>query len=302
LSLTALVWGAAPVLVKLLQPYFDPLTQSFFRYLTAGLSVLFLCGFAQPQPLRQAAIQWPRLLLPAAIVAIHQILFVEGLYRTSAVVSSLIGKTSAVFIPVLAYLFLAEERHIVRHPRFLWGTGWALTGVVGIVLGQPAPPGENTLLGAGILLVSMLAWSVYAVMTKPLVHRFSPLVITGVVPLLACIYFTPFLLVQGQLHQIRSAPPDILALLFGSGALVIGVGNAGYYHALRHVGPSLATSFLLITPLVAWLMSCLTLQERLTSVQIAFSGLLLLGCFLISRVTLRPQPLARGTRPENPGT
>lgn len=100
---------------------------------------------------------------------------------------------------------------------------------------------------------------------------------------MACVLFLPVVAIFGDFHRIIEVSIKSRLLIFGSGVLVIGMGNVSYYSALKYIGPSIASSFLLITPLLTGILSFFILDERLTHLQLAFSIVLLFGCFLITR-------------------
>jgi drug/metabolite transporter (DMT)-like permease len=229
------------------------------------------------------------LVVPVMVVTAHQIAYVSGVYLTSAVAASLISKLNAIFIPAFSFLVLVEERYIVKNSTFLSGTFLALIGVAGVILGKSHSFDNSDNLGAAVIIVSMLLWSVYAVMIKRVVARIEPLAITALVPLMSCVLFLPIVALRGNFHRIVEVSMSSRLLLFGSGLLAIGVGNVCYYSALKHIGPSIASSFLLVTPLLTGVLSFFILDEKLTGIQLVFSTLLLFGCFLLTRVKVSPK-------------
>ena len=284
LSAAAFAWGWPNILIKLLSKDFDPVTQAFFRYLSAGITVFILCFIFDRQKLVIARQNVKMLLVPVIIVTAHQIAYVSGVYLTSAVAAILIAKLNAIFIPALSFIVLVEERHVVKNSAFLSGTFFALIGVAGVIFGKGYSFDNSANLGAVVIIVSMLLWSVYAVMIKRVVARIDPLAITALVPLMSCVLFLPIVALRGNFHRIVEVSMSSRLLLFGSGLLAIGVGNVCYYSALKHIGPSIASSFLLVTPLLTGVLSFFILDEKLTGIQLVFSAVLIFGCFLITRV------------------
>jgi len=280
----ACAWGSTSVLIKILSVDFDAITQAFFRYISAGTTVFIICFIFERDKLVAGIKKIKMLFIPVMVVFISQISYVNGVYRTSAIAASLIVKLNAVTISILSFIVLVEERRVIKNPFFLLGTLFAFLGVGGVILGKADSAGDSTNLGAALLIFSMFHWSVYTVMIKRVVDEIDPLVIAGLVPLMACVLFLPTVAIFGDFHRIVEVSTKSRLLLFGSGMLVIGMGNVSYYSALKHVGAPIASSFLLITPLITGILSFFILDERLTHLQLAFSILLLFGCFLITRV------------------
>jgi len=283
LLFTAFIWGWPNILIKLVSPDFDALTQSFYRYLAASATTAVICLIFWRGAYREGLRNLRHLLLPTAVVTAHQMSYLTGVYLSSAIAASVISKTSALFVPALSFLFFSEERAVIRNPRFLSGTALALAGVIGLVLTKGGMMMGEGMAGPALLLLSAFLWSLFSVLIKPVTGRIDPLVITGIVPLLSCALFFPAWAALADLRQVFEAPPRSVLIMLGSGVFVVGMGNTLYYVAIQRVGAAVSTNFLLSTPLVAGVLAYFILGERLTPLQMAFSGLLLTGCLLITR-------------------
>ena len=164
------------------------------------------------------------------------------------------------------------------------GTFLALVGVIGVILTKSQSLSNYDNRGAMLLVFSMLWVAVYVIKIKTLVQKIHPLVIIACVPLLGCLILLPLVLVFGNLHKILEVDFKTVVLLLGASAVSLGAGDSLYYYAIRHLGASVSTSFLLITPLIAGVLAFFTLGELLTTGQILFSVILILGCLLTVRV------------------
>ena len=284
-GLVSFIWGTANVLIKVLSPHFDPLTQSFYRYLIAGLFMLGVVSRWAPGQLRTLRGNFRVLLLPVIVLSAHQLCYVTGIYQTPAVFAALMSKSSAMLIPTIAALVYPEERRIVRHPKFILGAVLALVGVVGVILSKEPDRGHLSGFGVFMIAVATLTWSIYAVMVKRMVRDVSPFALSAVMPLLSCLIFLPLLGWFGHWRQPFEVPWPTALLLLGSGVLVIGLGNACYYYGVQQVGPSIASVVLLTTPFTTGLIAYAAgQQEQLTPIQWLFGLGLLGGCFLVSRI------------------
>lgn len=283
LMATAFIWGWPNILIKLVSRDFDALTQSFYRYLAASSTTAVICLIFWRGDYREGLKNLRLLLLPTVVVTAHQMAYLTGVYLTSAIAASVTSKTSGLFVPILSFFLFPEERAVIRNPKFLIGTALALTGVLGLVLARGGMMMGVGLAGPALLLLSAFLWSLFSVLIKPLTGRIDPTVITGIVPLLSCILFFPVWASMARLGQVFEAPLRSALIMLGSGVLVVGMGNTLFYVALKRVGASVATNFLLCTPLVTGILAYLILGERLTPLQIVFSAVLLTGCLLVSR-------------------
>ena len=286
----AFVWSWPNVMIRMLRTDFDVFTQSFFRYVAASV-FLFAVGLAfTRRRIVDATSNLKILLVPAVIMAVHQIFFTAGIFMTSAVVSSLIGRLNAVIIPALSCIFYEDERQVVRNRSFLLGAFLALAGVMGVILGRDATEMDGFGVGTVFVMVGALGWSVYAIYIKKVVRSMDPLAIIAFVSLLSIFLFLPVVLVFGDIRKIASVSMRTQALLFGSGILGVGVGNVFYYHAIKHVGTSIASIFFLLLPLSVGVIAFLMLHETLTAVQVMSGAVLVFGCWIVTRLAKKRAP------------
>lgn len=288
----AFVWSWPSVMIRMLRTDFDVFTQSFFRYVAASV-FLFAVGliFAR-RKLQDGASNLKMLLIPALIMAAHQMFFTAGIFMTSAVVSSLMGRLNAIIIPVLSCIFYEDERRVVGNRNFLMGAFLALLGVGGVMLGRGAMNVDGFNLGTVFVMLGTLGWSIYAVYIKKILRSMDPLAIIAFVSLLSVLAFLPVVLIFGDIGKIAYVSMGKRMLLFGSGILGVGIGNVFYYHAVRHVGTSIPSIFFLLLPLSVGVIAFLVLGETLTVVQIVSGMVLIFGCFVVIRLAKKTRSQA----------
>ncbi|MBM3235062.1 DMT family transporter [Candidatus Poribacteria bacterium] len=280
----AFIWGGFNVFIKALSSQFDVVTQSFFWYLSGGTVALLLSAITVPKELLVAVKNIKLFFVPTILIAIHLLTFIQGVYMTNATSSALIAKLNAIFVPILSFVFFPDERRIVKNKKFLLGTFLAFVGVVGVILTKSQSSSNYDSRGAILLVFSMLWIAVYVIKIKTLVQKIHPLVIIACVPLLGCLILLPLVLVFGNLHKILEVDYKTAFLLLGASAVSLGAGDSLYYYSIRHLGASISTSFLLITPLITGVLGFFALGERLTTGQMLFSIILIVGCLLTVRV------------------
>jgi drug/metabolite transporter (DMT)-like permease len=285
----AVVWSWPGVMIRMLRTDFDVFTQSFFRYVAASVFLFAVGLIFTRRKLQDGAGNLKMLLIPALIMAAHQMFFTAGIFMTSAVVSSLMGRLNAIIIPVLSCIFYEDERRVVGNRNFLMGAFLALLGVGGVILGRGAMNVDGFNLGTVFVMLGTLGWSVYAVYIKKVLRSIDPLAIIAFVSLLSVLAFLPVVLIFGDIGRIAYVSMGKRMVLFGSGILGVGIGNVFYYHAVRHVGTSISSVFFLLLPLSVGVIAFLVLGETLTVVQIVSGTVLIFGCFIVVR-------LARKTR------
>ena len=91
-------------------------------------------------------------------------------------------------------------------------------------------------------------------------------------------------MIFGDIGKVASVSTGKLAILFGSGILGVGIGNVFYYHAIKHVGTSIASVFFLLLPLSVGVIAFFVLGETVTVVQIACGAVLVFGCWIVTKL------------------
>ncbi len=278
----AFAWSWPNVLIRILKADFDIFTQSFYRYIGASV-FLFAVGFIfSRRKMVYAALNLKTLLIPSVIMAIHQIFYTTGVFMTSAVVSSLIGRLNAIVIPALSFTFYMDERQVVKNKSFIIGALIALIGVAGVILGKGNNVEGGFNVGVIFVILGTISWSIYAVYIKKVVRSIDPLAIISYVSLISIIIFFPLVLKFGDIGSIGKTPIKTNLLLFGSGILGVGVGNVFYYYAVRYVGTSISSIFFLLLPFSIGILGFLILNETLTAVQIIAGILSIIGCWMVT--------------------
>jgi len=288
---TAVIWGWPTVFIKFLSSDFDVVTQSFFRYLAASVFLLIWAYFFARSDFRKALKRPKNFIIPGILVVAFQCTYVLGIYYTSAVVANLIHKTTVFFTLGLSFLFLYDEKRIMKSTSFLVGIILGTLGVLGVVMGG-SPLQEVSALkyneGAMLLLLCSFIWAIYTVLIKKIIGDLQPPVATGFVLSFSSLFFIPLVLLFGDMTVISRLPLSTNLILFGSGILCVGIGNVFYYLSVHMLGTSKTTTCLLLTPLFGAIFAYMVLGEVLTPFQLISGALLLAGSFLIVNKELKP--------------
>ena len=278
----AVAWSWPNVMIRILKADFDIFTQSFYQYIGASI-FLFAVGFIfTRKKMIHAAVNLKILLIPSLIMTVNQVFYTAGVFMTSAVVASMIGRLNAVVIPALSLAFYLDERQIVKSKGFILGSLVAFVGVAGVILGKGQNVEGGFNIGVAFVLISTLSWSVYAVYIKKIIRLIDPLAIISYVSLISIALFLPLVLKFGDLGSIGNVPLKTNLLLFGSGILGVGVGNVFYYYAVRYVGTSVSSIFFLLLPFSVGILGYFVLGETLTIMQIVAGFLSIVGCWMVT--------------------
>ncbi len=284
------------LLLRYLTFHFDSFTLCFARFLAGGVFLLGLGLVRQPQALK-ALVHSRRIVgamgLLALLMAVSNVLAVEGIAKTDAATASLFRILGMPLTVAAAMWAFRDERALARSPFFLMGSVLVLAGGIGIALAGASAPGGSSAYLAGTVFLSgaIVLACAHGLLIKRLTREHSPLALAGICACLTSVLFLLAALFVGDLSRLTSAPPRTVALLFGSGVygLVVGMGLA--FVVIRDVGISLFRVANLGVPVLVAVLAYLVLGEALTLTQIAFGGLLLLGCACALRATRLPSPV-----------
>lgn len=285
---TVCIWAFNVSVTKYVLTHgFRPLAYASIRYaLAAVLAAVFVLVLE-----RSLAVHGRRAWLLISIAALflfaNQICFVYSLKLASATTVSLILGTT----PIFAALFASAVGLERLSGRFWLATLASFAGVALVALGSGGELSSD--LGGELLAVGLSAsWAAYSVCLTPLMGRYSPYRISGLVllPMTALLLLVSIGALGDQ--DYGDLPTlDWLALAYAVvGPLLL--TNVLWFTAIRRVGPSRATLFANIQPFLAVIFAVLLLSEGLSGLQVA-GGLLIAAGIVIGRIeSSGPEPVA----------
>lgn len=181
-------WAANVVVLKVLLKDIPPAALSAGRYvIVSALALLVVAARRGPWTIEGRDV--PRALASGLLgVALFQVLFMEGLQRTSAFASNLLQGTE----PLFALLFLRILARVPVSPRQWWGVLVALLGA--LVFFIEGSTGDRHIafgLGELLLLSGSFVFALYGLISGPLFARYpghtvmAVTMLAGTMPLLA---------------------------------------------------------------------------------------------------------------------
>ncbi len=272
LTVVQLLFGTLGPIGKIALPVFGAPGVALARIL-GGAVVFGALRLAMGQPRAPRALQ-PRLALCAFIgVVANQLLFLEGLSRTSAVHATLLVTTTPVFT-LLAGALLHRER---PRAQVLAGVMLSLGGV-GLLVGPKL--GTGALLGDLLILANTALYATYLVISRPLLAQLPP--ITVAAGLFA--WAAPMVLLVRGFSWPEAPAPALWAL----GWIVLGPTVGTYLlnlMALRQVPATLVGLFISLQPFVAAALALPLLGEVPGPREALAAALSLGGIVLASRAS-----------------
>jgi drug/metabolite transporter (DMT)-like permease len=158
--------------------------------------------------------RWALLALGLVAIPLNQGLFLTGLARTTPGHAALLYALTPIFVFLLARWRLGERATVAKAA----GIGLAFAGVV-VVLGGRGLLGDEQarqgLTGDLLVLLAVLAWSVYAVWSKIFAERYGVLAATGTAVTYGTLAYLPAgLLLSDAGHFARLSPWGWASLLY----------------------------------------------------------------------------------------
>lgn len=294
LSFVVIVWGASPTLFKIALAEAQPLTFVMIRFaLLCLVAVTVLLFRSRRNPaIRPFRIQrqdiWPLILSGLCGYGIYQILYIEGLYHSTAFAAALLGSTTPVWSAVL----LASLR-IERIWRWQWvGILISFGGIVWFLLEAPPSLSEapidhaltttDIVFGNALLFFGAALFSMYGIVNKRLIRRFSASELMAYTLLIGTVVMLPFgvssVISQDWTHVTWS----FWVILAYSVLFPIYITYSIWNWAIGRRGVGYVTLYSYATPILGGVVGYLALGERLSVAQIV-AGAVVLGGMLLAR-------------------
>lgn len=276
LLLMALIWGINFSVLKYGTQFLAPLAFNGLR-----LPIATGTQFAVARVMRLERTP-PRIALRLLFLGmlgngVYQVLFILGIVRSSVATAALIIASTPAFIAILGRLRGTE--HLSR--RNWLGIGCQLLGASTVVLGSSqAGQGEDTILGAVLILTASITWAFYSVSLQKVTEGIHTMQIGAWTALGGSI-----VLVIVGLPALVSAPWGTLpaglwwAVLY-SGVFAMVVAYLMYYRGLRVLGPTRTAVYSNLQPLFAGIVAYIALHEVPTPLQFAGAVLVVSGLLL----------------------
>jgi drug/metabolite transporter (DMT)-like permease len=282
----ALFWATNMIVLKSLLAVLPPAALSAARFALVSLLALAVMAVrSEPRGIDRG--DWPRLVGCALSgITLYQILFMEGLERTTAFTSNLMQGTE----PLLALFLLSLTGAAAVQPRQWGGVLLSFLGAVLFFL-QDAGSGAALAFGRGdaLNLASAVVFAAYGLLCGPLFRRYPGstamawTMTVGAVPLLLWAY--PAL---RSVDWLRLGPVVWGALVFSS-VLPVYVGYWIWNWAIARKGLAHASLYIFVDIVVTGVFAYLFLHERFGALRIAGAAVILLGVHL-ARANEPPHP------------
>ena len=273
------VWGSTFVVTKAAMRQFPPFTLAFLRFAVAAMVLAPLLRRGALVELRHTVSAGRLVFLAFTGIALFTAAFNFALVYGSAAQGALLYATVPAVVAICAVLFLKER----LSGRRLLGIACSMAGAALIVAtGEPRiSDAPAPLLGAALMLSTVVLWGAYTVAAKPIAAANQTAVTFALTAIGA------LLLLPTSAFEIAATGPPAATAEAWLGVIYLAVfASAGAYalynFALRELDASTVGAFSNIDPLVGVLTAYLFLGETLSPMQAVGAAIVIVGMWFAS--------------------
>jgi len=273
LFVLSIIWGLAFVAIKEADTELTPVNLALLRWLVACVPFLVLFPIIGRPKTKFERKDVPRLLAVAlANVAGYHISLNYAETTLSAGLSALLIAFGPIFIVILSYFLLDEK----ASRRVIVGLVLAFTGTAILSTGSVSASDLASYSGIFEALITALCYALFAVLGKPLVHKYGSACTTILAGLIGTAMMLPLL--SGSLFAQASA----LSFYGWASVLYLSLlstvfGYLMFYTLVSRGAVSRLSIQLYLIPVVSVIGGALLLSEPVTTEVVAGGGLMLVA-------------------------
>ena len=283
LAVLSVIWGMAFVAIKAVVTELSPVNLALLRWFIAGVPFLILLPIiGRPRvPLEKRDV--PRLLVVAFanVVGYHLSLYYAET-TISAGMSALLTSLGPIFIAILSFLLLKET----AGRRVVAGLALATFGTVILSVGSISASDLSSYAGIFEALVTAFCYALFAVLGKPLVHKYGSASTTILAGLVGTAMMLP-LLSGSFVTQTESLSFDAWVGVAYLALLSTVFGYLMFYTLISRGAVTRLAIQLYLIPVISVIGGALLLGEGVTPAVVVGGGLML---FAVGITTWKGRP------------
>lgn len=261
---TVVFWGISFISASQILTKIDPLILGFFRYILAALFVGVIV-IVRRVDLRVGKKDFLIFFLAVVLgIFLYSILENTALTLISPAAASIITALTPMAM-VLGNFLVHREKITVSEMLLI------LISIAGVVLvlydDLSAGSGGNEWLGYGIMLLSIVFWTAYTLMTQKIARKYNSLKVTAIQSFMTLLCFIPTLFIAPFPQFATFTLEDWGNLLF-LGVICSGLCYFLFITSVNLLGVTLPNLLLNFIPIVTILANCILRDQDLNGLQI----------------------------------
>jgi len=278
-----ILFGANYWIAKGLMPdHLQPMQIIFMRVSGTMLIALGIqMSIKELRVLKIDRADFPRLIISSLLgVALNQMLFFTGLNHTTPVDAAIINSANPILVVVFASWLLNERVGISRLIGILLGAAGAL---MLILLGNPLSLKGGHLAGNLFIIVNTACWSLYLVVSKPLMVKYNPFLLMRWIFMIGFIAVFPFSIGQALKIDFSSFNTYTWFSIF---YIILGTTFLAYFfitYSLKRLSSAVVAYYTYLQPLLVAVIGVVLFSERISLVKILSATLIFTGIYFVTR-------------------
>ncbi|MGG1662392.1 DMT family transporter [Brevibacillus sp. NRS-1366] len=280
---TSFLWGGNFVVGKFLVGHASSLTLTNLRWLIAIACLLPVVWIYEKRilPTRQAVI--PLIVMGVTGVALFNLFMFWALERTDATNVGLLSTLNPVSIAIFSFLLIGEKIRPLQILAMLISFGGVLVVLSKGDFGHLSQLHFNT--GDLWMLAAVAMWGIYSVCGRWAMKTVSPLMSTIYSGIFGVALMLPF---NAGTFTVTDTNWSFWLSLIYVGVLATVVSMVLWNIGVQKVGATSAGMFLNFNPVFTAILAFLLLGERMSLIQLLGSVIVIIGCYLFSRLKSVP--------------
>jgi len=280
LLITAIIGWGVWIFTKISLREIPPFLFTFLRFLFA---LVFIFPFFLKEKPKINKDIW-KILWLSLFATWNVTLFALGIKHTTAISAQMLYVFTPILTGILAFFFLSEKFNKLKiGGMVLWFIGTIIVTLLPVFYGDNIDIGS--IKGNILILIAMLSFTLYTILSKPIQKRYSPIYITTFF-----ILTTLFVVWIFSIIEYTTIQTNIFHISLSSwgSLLYVWVAGTGAYYLLhqffiKKLSPVIASLLLYIQPAVAIVWAIPILHEKVTPLFLVAGIVALLGVWLSTK-------------------
>ncbi|MBD6955415.1 MAG: DMT family transporter [Thermoplasmata archaeon] len=273
MTLVSLIWGIGYTAVKILLQVMDPFTLGAARFIFSLIFFVPIVIILREKIYRR---DLPLLFLMGLTgVALYQIFYNSGAQGVSAGLGSILISTEPIFIYLISVSLRDEKFNVFK----MFGIIISFFGIFLIFVDDIRT--ISGFISMILILLASLSWSLYTIISKNLLQRYSVLFVTSISTVLGTLIILPFFLnFPSEFSRFNNL--DLFSLVF----LVLFTTIIAFYlnfKGIQILSPPNASVFYYLAPVFTIASAYLLLHEIINAVTIIGGSLVIAGVALVNK-------------------
>ncbi|WP_429843049.1 DMT family transporter [Brevibacillus sp. FIR094] len=288
---TSFLWGGNFVVGKFLVGHASSLTLTNLRWLIAVVCLLPVVWIREKRifPTREALL--PLIVMGVTGVALFNLFMFWALERTDATNVGLLSTLNPVSIAIFSFLLVGEKIRPLQIVAMLVSFAGVLVVMTKGDFAHLSQLHFNT--GDLWMLAAVAMWGIYSVCGRWAMNTVSPMMSTLYSGIFGVALMLPF---NVTTFTISNTDWTFWLSLFYVGVMATVVSMVLWNIGVQKVGATSAGMFLNFNPIFTAILAFLLLGERMTIIQLLGSVIVIVGCYMFSRLKHVTTPKAHAVK------